>query len=234
MPGSAYSDPPTFVPNQTLTASQLNAVGDSLDALKWWSAGGSMPYAYDDDQLEELLKPARAALLMHNATIPSWLTLAAAGADANKNVRVNAAGTAFELGAGGIVVASKTNNTGHSYTSSTIRDMPNSSGTITPLVTSTIVVIGAVSSYGTGTYGARLFWLNVGGTELGSDNGGGGIADFGAGESYQISERVTSPLIGIKTGVAGGSPVTIKIREKSPLSGYQVENLQWIAIAIPS
>lgn len=97
MPASAYSDPPTFTPLQTLTAAQQNALGDAIRAMYWWSAAGSIPYAYDADQLDELLAPARAGLLTHDGSVPDWLVVAAAGADAYKVPRVNAAGNSFEL-----------------------------------------------------------------------------------------------------------------------------------------
>lgn len=225
MPGSAYSDPPTFVPNQTLTASQQNALGNAIRALKWWTAGGSMPYAYDTDQIEELVKPARAALLQHNATIPSWLTVAASGADANKIVRVNIAGTAFELGAGGIVVASHSNASGYDYSTDAWRNVPSSNNTIVPLVTSTVVCFGGVVAYGTGSLGFRQFKFQIGGTDIDS---------MVSVKTYDISENDTLPIYGIKTGVTTGSK-TIRLRETAVTSGssYHVDALFWIALAIP-
>lgn len=80
MPGSAYYDPPTFVPLQKLTAALQNAIGDSIRSLKWWSAGGSIPYSYDSDQLSELLKPAGPSLLFNDAAgVPSWIAKNAVG-----------------------------------------------------------------------------------------------------------------------------------------------------------
>jgi hypothetical protein len=223
MPGSAYNDPPSFVPNQTLTASQMNAVGDAIRALKWWTAAGSIPYAFDADQLEELLTPVRASILQHNATVPSWLTLAASGIDKYKVVRVNASGNAFELGAGGITVAAHNNATGHSYSTNAWRDMPNSSKVVTVNQTSTIVVFGVIVNYGTGTYGFRNFKINIDGTDVDTHI---------SAETYGIGENQSTPVIGLKTGVSAGSK-TIKLREISNAAGHTVDNLFYIVLIIP-
>jgi hypothetical protein len=72
MPGSPYTDPPTFVPLQKLTAALLNAICDAIRALHWWSAGGSIPYSYDADQLEELLIGAENSRMSVKDGKPSW------------------------------------------------------------------------------------------------------------------------------------------------------------------
>lgn len=72
MPGSPYTDPPTFVPLQKLTAALLNALGDAIRALHYWTAAGSITYAHDSDQLDELLIGAENSRMSVKGGVPSW------------------------------------------------------------------------------------------------------------------------------------------------------------------
>lgn len=130
MPGSAYSDPPTFYPLQTLTAAQQNALGDAIRSLMWWSAGGSIPYSYDADQLEELTKPGVDAVLKNtSAGVPSWLAM------------TSIPGTLHTKAIIGF------NPSGQTNVGSSWEDITGATFDLTLSVTCTIVVIASVTGY---------------------------------------------------------------------------------------
>src|SRR5688572_9110294 len=132
---------PTVVPGDTWTASNQNTyIKDNFDALFVGLQQGDMDYYNSPNTLARLTKPTLASVMVHNGIIPSWLAKGAA----RSVLRVNAAGTGFEFGSSGIKVASYYNDVGHTYGSTTERDMPNSSGTFVLDSPSTIVAIGRV------------------------------------------------------------------------------------------
>jgi hypothetical protein len=192
-----------------------------MDALWPYSAAGDLAYAANATTLSRLAKPANAGLLTNNSA-GAVAYLNAAVADALKGVRVNAAGTGFELGTSGISVYSFTNSTAYSYTSAAWRNMPNSSTTITLLATSTIICLGSIAEYGTGTYGFFDALFNIDGTD---------ITAFTASRTYGIDNIDMIPIFGIKTGVPAGSRI-IKIRESCGAAGYTVNAKQYIVLAL--
>lgn len=130
MPGSAYSDPPTFTPLQTLTAAQQNALGDAIRSLMWWSAGGSIPYSYDADQLEELAKPSVDSILKNtSAGVPSWLALTAVPGRLHAKNTVNVTPG------------------GQSSISSSFVDITGATFNLTLTETCTVVVLALVTGY---------------------------------------------------------------------------------------
>jgi len=65
---TAFSAPPTFVPLQVLTAAELNAIGGSINSLKWWTQAGSIPVSTDASTIEELVYPSVASVLWNDNT----------------------------------------------------------------------------------------------------------------------------------------------------------------------
>lgn len=217
-----HIDVPIVATGDWIDAAWINQyIGDNVRAWRQaYTATGMLAYALDGNTLAGLAKPASLGLLKNDAAgTPSWLT----GGSAYQVLRKNAANNGFEFAGGGFVVASYNNATGHSYPTNVWRDMPNSSAAIVPLVTSTIVVFGNIINYGGGTYGERRFKFNIDGTDIDTH-----ISH----ESYQINEWLTTPVFGIKTAVGAGSR-TIKLREIADAGNFTVEQLAWIAIAIP-
>src|SRR5688500_2578719 len=105
---------PTVVPGDTWTAANQNTyVKGNLDARIVGLQQGDMDYYNSPSTLARLVKPSVASVLMHNGTIPSWLTKGSA----RSVLRVNAAGTGFEWGNSGIKVATLYDGTGSSYSS---------------------------------------------------------------------------------------------------------------------
>jgi len=117
------------------------------------------------------------------------------------------------------------NGTGHSYGSTTERDMPNSSGTIVLTVTSTILMVGrCVTANDGGNNCWSLFAASIDGT----------VGNFSS-YTYGIGIGIPVVFMGRKTGVTAGTK-TLKIREKEGYGAglaYTVGNLEWIALAIP-
>jgi len=138
-------------------------------------------------------------------------------------VRSNAAGNAPEYGQAPFVVKYHYDGTGHSYNSVSERDMPNSSNTMTLLVTSTIIMVARIVS--ANAAGNCWTWFRV---QISGNVGEFSQINYG-------STTVTTTAFGIKTGVTAGTK-TLLLREKegygSALS-YAVANLAWIALAIP-
>lgn len=195
---------PTVSNGDSWSAAQQNTYLRDNEAAHWpYTTAGDMAYATGAADLARLAKPSVEAVMKNdNGGVPSWLTIT----------------QMFP------VVATHNNATGHSYTTAvTWRDMPNSSASITPARTSTIVVFGIVVNYGSNTYGERQFKFNIDGSD---------IDTHVSHESYQLNEWVSTPIIGFKTGVSSGSR-TIKLREYVDAGGFTVERLFWIAVAIP-
>lgn len=195
---------PTVANGDSWSAAQHNTyVRDNIDALWPYTTAGDLGYATASNQLGRL----------------------ALGA-AYKVLRSNAGGTAPEYGQAPFVVASLYNSTGYSYSSGTVRDMPNSSGTITPLVTSTVVILAQAGAYN----GVGNCWFQY----LARCNG----VDAAAGYSelhYSDEVKVAVPHLAVFSGVTAGSK-TIVLREREGYGGavaYTVTDKRWIAVAIP-
>jgi hypothetical protein len=123
----------------------------------------------------------------------------------------------------GVVTAQKADTTGHSYNSTTWRDMPNSSATIVLPAgpTYTIQVTGlVVNTAPTQNYGWRDFQVRINGVDVGVISS----------EKYQINEGLTTPVAGMATGVPAGTR-TIVLRERAELGEYDVSRLYWHALA---
>lgn len=193
---------PTVANGDSWSAAQQNTyLRDNFEAVWPYTTAGDLAYASAANQLSRL------------------------GIGAAYNVlRVNAGGTAPEWGKAPFVTASLYNATDYSNNSTTERDVPNSSGTITLLTQSTIIMV------------ANLFVANGAGNCISSfrtsiDGTSGNLTSFSYGDGIGI------PLVcmGIKTGVAAGAR-TLKLREKERYGAgvsYIVEHKEWIALAIP-
>lgn len=198
----SYSAVPTVSGGDSWSASQHNTyLKDNLAALFPYTTAGDMAYATSSSALSRL----------------------AIGA-AYKVLRTNAGGTAPEWSQSPFVVASLYDATGYSY-ASTVRDMPNSSGTITPLVTSTVIVAAQAEAY----CGVGNCWFQYRVRCNGVDSSN--YSDL----HYSNEVKVSVPHFAIFTGVTAGAK-TILLRELQGYGGavsYTVTSKRWIAIAIP-
>lgn len=193
---------PTVANGDSWSAAQQNTyLRDNIEAVWPYTTAGDLSYASAANQLARLGIGAAYQLL-----------------------RTNSAGNAPEWGGLPFATASLYNATGYSNNSTTERDVPNSSGTITLLAQSTIIMI------------ARLFVANGTGNCISSfrtsiDGTSGNLNSF----SYGDGIGIPVVLIGMKTGVAAGAR-TLKLREKESYGGgvsYGVDHKEWIALAIP-
>ena len=195
---------PTFATNDAFTASQANTYWRDND-LQYF------PYTTAGD--------------IQYAASPSTTSRLAIGA-AYKLLRANSAGTLPEWGQAPFVVASQNNSTSYNYSSTTVRDMPNSSGTITPLVTSTVIIFArAEAANGAGNC---WFWYRP------RCNGVDSAFDYSI-LQYSGGIGVSVPAIAIFTGVTAGAK-TIVLREREGYGAavaYTVSSKSWIAIAVP-
>lgn len=198
----AYTTTTTAVTGGSLSAAQWNSgVRDNFTAVWVYTTVGDIAYATSSSTLARLAKGA-----------------------AYKVLRMNSGATAPEWGQSPFVVATFYDATGHSYSSTTERNMPNSSSTITLLVTSTIVVWARVfAANGAGNcffkYAPRI------------DGTTGNFVDL----NYSGGIGITTPAMSVKTGVAAGSR-TILLREKEGYGAaiaYNVYHLEWVAVAFP-
>jgi len=217
MPGSSFPPIVDFAfGEKPLGSTKMNVIHRALDALKTWTSAGDILYGHDADQLERIAKPASSGLFtMGNSGVPAWL-LGAAG----KVPRWNSSGVlaAYPW----LSFDEHYDATGHTYSSASWRNMPNSDKTITVNATSTIIVLGAVINYGTGTYGQREMRVQIDGTD----------DAFISKEYYQISEILTTFVAGMKTGVPAGSK-TIRLREYVNASSYTVRSNWYVVLIVP-
>jgi hypothetical protein len=218
----SYTVVPSVVTGQTYPASSYNTyIKDNIAALWPFTAAGDLAYAANATSLSRLAKPANTGILTNNsAGTVAWLN--AAVANALKVVRVNAGGTAFELGAASIAVFSFHDETAHSYGTNTWRDMPNTSLAITLPWVATLICLGSIQEFGTGTYGFFEACFNINAAD---------VVGFNAARTYGQNAVEMIPIFAIKTGVPAGSR-TIKIRENSSAAGYTVNAKQYIVLAI--
>ena len=212
---------PTVSTGDWITAGWINTyIGDN-EAAHWpYTTAGDLAYGVSSAELTRLGIGGAGALLKSSGSAPAWL---AAGA-AYKLLRMNSAGNSPEWAQSPIVVATKFNATGHSYNGTTERDMPNSSGTITPLVTSTVIMVARLNMYTNPGNCIARFYAQISGT-----NGNVAQHSYGGGEGHTIS------FFAVKTGVTAGAK-TLVIREKEGYGAgvaYNVDLLEWFAIAIP-
>jgi len=197
---SNYSEPP-FMSN-----------GDWID--------GAWLNQYLRDNFKQLWKIQAAEDLIVGAS-PSTAKRLAKGANGTF-LGVNSSGQ-LAYSYIGVVTAQKADTTGHSYSSSTWRNMPNSSATIVLPAgpTYTVQVTGlVVNTAPTQNYGWRDYQVRINGVDVGVISS----------EIYQINEQVTTPIAGMATGVLAGTR-TILIRERAELGEYEVSRLYWQAIA---
>lgn len=218
MPGSAFPTLPNFAfAEKPLASSKLNDLVNALAALKTWTAAGDLLYGYDADQLEKLVKPGSPGYLwMNGSGVPAWLT-----GSANYVARWNSGGTptAFPW----LSMDYHYDATGHSYSTNAWRDMPNSSKNVAVAATSTIICIGFVNEYGTGSYGFCRVKFNINGTDI----------DWAESyRTYGISEEIPMVVVGMLAGVPAGTQ-TIKLRERCGAAGYTIDDLRYAIIIIP-
>lgn len=220
----------------TFTTVPLLATGDWIDAAwgnTYWkdNFAALWPYttagdlAYGTGAASNLARLAltTGGVLYGGASAPAWL----AKPSVDSVLKNTTAGVPSWLALADVypVTATKTDATGHSYSSTTVRDMPNSSGTITPKVTSTVLVVASVEAYnGTGNcffqYKIRL---------NGVDNANYAVLHFSNGIVASIA------AVARFTGVTSGAK-TLVLREREAYGagvGYNVVSLQWTAVAIP-
>jgi len=221
----AFTTVATAVTGQTYTAANYNTyVRDNLAAVWVFTTAGDLIYATAANTANRLGLVTNG-VLYGGAAAPAWLALGSA----YQGLRVNATTNGVEYGMPPFAMASFSSTAGstNASTSATFSDIPNSSATITPLVTSTVFVIGSIVNYGLGSFAFREFKLNIDGTDMG--------AGFIGREYYQIGETLTTTVVGIKTGVAAGAR-TIKMRERIDTgTGDSCVNVMraWVAFAIP-
>lgn len=223
----AFTSPMTAVTGATFTAAQFNTnVRDNLNAIWVGTTAGDIDYYTGATAKARLAAPAALSLLQHNATAPSWL----AKGTALQYLRVKSDLSGFEWSSAGnnAVIATRFSSTStHSYSSTSERDMPNSSGTISVATQSTVIVIAAVVA-ACGTSPTTNCWFQY---LISIDGTSGAITQL----SYSSGIGLPVVTTGIKTGVAAGSR-TIKLREKEGYGGgvaYSVIGKEWLALAIP-
>ena len=91
----AFNNNFTAITGATYTASQYNThTRDNLTAIWVYTTAGDIAYATGATTLTRLAAPAGLSLMQHNGTVPSYLAKGAA----NKILRMNSTGTAFEWG----------------------------------------------------------------------------------------------------------------------------------------
>lgn len=196
-----YTSGFTAVTGSVFTAAQYNTnVRDNFTAIWVYTTAGDISYAT-------------------GATTKARLAIGTA----YEMLRTNAGATAPEWGQAPFVVASLYNATGHTYGSTSERNMPNSSGTITLLVPSTVVMVARIISANDAGNCWTWFRARIDGT---------------SGEFSKInygSTTVTTFAFSVKTGVTAGAK-TLILREKEGYGAglsYTVSDLAWFAIAIP-
>lgn len=237
-----FQNVPTVSTSDAWSASQHNTyIRDNFKAIMENAVAGGIPYwavttgfssvnvgtvtggiLYGNGTIPAVLPfgTSQAGLLYGNGTIPAVL----AKGSAHQSVKMNAGATAPVWGQPPFVTQSLYSEVGHTYNSTTVRDMPNSSGTITLLVPSTVVVWARVQSANQATNCWTRYKISIDGTE-------GNPAGFYYGDGISVD----FPNYGRKTGVAAGARV-IKLREFEGYGAgltYTVVHLEWIAIAIP-
>lgn len=199
-----WPTPRVWVASERVSASKMNEISTGLRVLYPVTAGGDVTYRDPaGDYLTRLAKPSADSVLKNTSGgVPSWLGLI--------NLKLK--------------TATLYNATGHTYNSTTERDMPNSSGSITVDVTSTILVFARIYAANASGNCWTMFAVSIDGT----------TGNFST-QSYGGPNGFTTPAFGRKTGVAAGTR-TIKLREKEGYGAglsYTVGNLEWFAIAIP-
>lgn len=200
----AHSVVPLMATGDWIDAAWVNQyLRDNIAALWPYTTAGDLAYASGAHTLARLAKPGGTSLLQNTAGgVVSWKTLA----------------DLFP------VVATHYNATGHTYGSTIERDMPNSSATITPAVTSTVAVIARVFAANAAGNCWFTYAINIGGTVYNFTN-----FNYGAGIGTQVV------ALAVKTGVTAGAK-TVKLREKEGYGAglsYTVGHLEWLALAIP-
>jgi hypothetical protein len=196
---------------------------DNMAALWPYTTAGDVAYAVSASGALGRLALTVGGMLYGGASAPAWL--AKPGVDAI--LKNTSAGVPSWLALSDTRIKTKThyNATGHTYNSTTERDMPNSSNTIVVAVTSTIIMLArVVAANSGGTNCWNLFATSIDATV-------GNFSNFNYGNGISIP----NVCIGMKTGVTAGTK-TLKIREKEGYGAglaYAVANLEWIALAIP-
>lgn len=196
----AYSTPYTFTALEVLTAAKMNAIQTNISAMWPYTTAGDLPVAVDGNNITRLAVGAANKILVSNGTTPTW-------------------------GQAPFQVLHHADATGHTYNSTTIRDMPNSLNTFTLAVDSTVVVVGEVCvTNGTGNQQINC-WFQIATYEDSS------IRTAHAGANSIVR---TVPLVYAHTSIPAGSR-GVRIREFQTYSGntYTVNWLRWVAIAIP-
>ncbi|MCP4141623.1 MAG: hypothetical protein GY755_15305 [Chloroflexi bacterium] len=196
----AFSNTYTAVTGGTLSAAQWNTgVRDNLTALWTYTTAGDIEYATSSSTLARLGIGAAGQVMLTNsgATAPEWAS-------------------------GLVSTDSLTDTNSYSYSTTTERDVPNSSKSVTVATTSTIIVVGSLVGYCAvaGKHGS--FWVNVDGSNYAVE------AKVGA------SVLTTASLLGIFTGVSSGS-ITVKLREKPGFGGnaVSVDRFSYTVLVIP-
>ena len=215
---------PIVVPGDTWTASnQMTYVKGNLDALFVGLAAGDIDFYSSAASKARLAKPASRGLLTNGSdAVLAWLTVSG---NANKFLRVNSAGNNFEFAGGGAKADYHSNTTPYSYSTSSWRDVPNSSKSITVDVTSTVVCIGMVEHHSTDSpnfYGFSEFKFNIDGTDI----------DWAVTAKNYGTTLLPIPIIGLKTGVGAGSK-TVKIRERCGAGSYESNYKHYAILVFP-
>lgn len=196
---------------------------DNFAALWPYTTAGDVAYGVSASGALGRLGLTVGGVMYGGAAAPAWL----AKPSVDSILKNTSAGVPSWLALSDTRIKTKThyNGTGHTYNSTTERDMPNSSNTIVTAVTSTIIMI------------ARVDVTNSGGTNcwdvlaVSIDGTTGNFSNFNYGNGILIPHV----FFGMKTGVTAGTK-TLKIREKEGYGAglaYAVSNLEWIAMAIP-
>ncbi len=221
----AFDNSYTAVTGGTLSAAQWNThVRDNFTAAWPYTTAGDISYATSATTLNRLAGATANAFLQYTSSdnAPEWIE--SSTDSAYKFLRQNSTGTGFEFVSSGLGIDNHYDNTGHTYNSTTERDMPNSSLSVTVNQTSTVIVHGWVLiSTSTGNQQAELI-VNIDGTSS-------------SGESlFEGSSRGITPvsIVGYQTGVTAGTK-TVKIRERQNFGGntYTVYRIFYNVLVIP-
>lgn len=200
----SFTTVPTVSNGDSWSAAQHNTyLRDNLAALWPFTTAGDIAYASAANALARLGIGAAGTFLQRVAGVPGY-----AG-----------------FGTLGFSVDYHANSTGHSYSTNSFRDMPNSSKNVTLTVQSTIVCVGFVTQYATDSpnyYGFFENYFSINGTNITQLTMS---SQYGNG----IEPRM---VIGYKAGVPSGTR-TIKLRERCGSGSYDVTQIQYLVLIVP-
>lgn len=223
----AFDNSYTAVTGGTLSAAEWNThVRDNFTAIFVGTTAGDFDYYTGATAKARLAKPASGiGLLKHASTDTAPSYFGASSSDAYRLVGINSSGSNYSLFGGQVKLENHNDTTGHTYTSSTPRDMPNSSKSITVEVTSTIKVNGHVMiSTSTGNQQFNVYVDIDGNSDASTRSYVAGASLPGFPVPFEFSQ----------SGITAGSK-TVKLKEFQTYNGnqYTVYWLNYDVLIIP-